>query len=764
MTDTWTIVESSFNLDANRHYEGLMAIGSGPLQQRAALEEGFADDPQDAEYLRLMGNVTVEQFPRFKSRVGTYMPGVTGPHPTCRDELINLPALHGLIVYIAGERLDMRSPRVSDYSRRLDLRTGRLTREFTWQTLTGHRLRFRFERFISAQRRHVMAARCTVEHLAGGSVELRLLGTLDAEVRTNGFDHFESIDITGEHEPITLAAHTNSGIEVAAAALMASNRALAWSVEVQPRWVALCGGYTIEPGRPLTVDKFAAMTSSHHVTGPPVDIVRKIAWDAAGAGYQRLTAESDAVWRERWEQTDVEIEGDPQSQLALRVGLYHLLRAAVEDDPRVAIDPKAAASEAYCGRYFWDTELFLLPLFLYTRPPVGKTLARFRVASLEGARRNARHYGYGGARYAWESAPSGDENCPNWQYADHEVHVTADVAYGLFHAHLCNPADLRFLRDATEVLIETARCWCERVTHDPDADRYDLLMVIGPDEYTPFVKNNAFTNRMVAFALPAAAFLWQKLARLDLPEAERLRQKLELHDGELARWNDIARKLRMPYDDRRQLVLQSDDFFDRAPFDFAQWPERSRPLASSVSQERLYRSQVLKQADVLQLMALFPHEFDEPQMRAAYETYTPLTSHDSSLSKPVHALVATWLGRADEALQLWRESATFDLTPGHAAEGIHAASAGACWQAVVFGFAGLRTRMQSEDLHLTPRLPASWTSLRFPLIWNGQPLRIEITADAVQIEHGGSEELRAVVCGQELTLKPGETARIERAE
>ena len=146
------------------------------------------------------------------------------------------------------------------------------------------------------------------------------------------------------------------------------------------------------------------------------------------------------------------IDGDPESQLGLRVSLYHLLRAVVEDDPRCAIDAKAAAGEAYCGRYFWDTELFLLPLFLYTRPEVGRTLARFRVASLAGARRNAQLYGYPGARYAWESSPSGDEHCPNWQYADHEVHITADVAYSLFHTHVTNPDDQRFLRDATSAL------------------------------------------------------------------------------------------------------------------------------------------------------------------------------------------------------------------------------------------------------------------------------------------------------------------------
>ncbi|MEW6252924.1 MAG: glycosyl hydrolase family 65 protein, partial [Planctomycetota bacterium] len=650
-------------------------------------------------------------------------------------------------------------------------------------------LRFHFERFISARRRHVMALRCRIEHLAGPPAELRFLAPLDADVRTNGFDHFTAVEITGEHEPITLAVRTNSGVTVGAAALVTSDLGVPLSVEVQPRWVALCGTVIAEAGRPVVLDKFAALTSSHHVPGPPVDVARKLVWDAAAAGFERLGEEHDAVWRERWERTDVVIEGDPASQLALRVSLYHMLRAVSEDDPRCAIDAKAAAGEAYCGRYFWDTEIFMLPLFLYTRPEVGKTLARFRVASLGGARRNAERYGYPGARYAWESAPSGDENCPNWQYADHEVHVTADVAYGLWHAHLCNPHDRRFFRDCVGVFVETALYWAERVTYDAEHDRYEMLLVMGPDEYTPFSRNNAYTNRLAAFALRLAAESWERLGREDPSAAGELRDRLTLGDGEPARWLEIASKLRIPYDAARKLVLQSDDFFDYEPFDFGRyWPDRTKRLAAVVSQERLYRSQVLKQGDVVQLMALFPQEYDDAQVRAAYDMYEPLTSHDSSLSKSMHALVAQRFGRHEAAYRFWQESAGLDLQPGEAAEGIHAACAGANWQVAILGFAGLRTRVQSEVLALDPHLPGAWTALRFPLVWEGQRLYVSIdrpasaaagagmgvaerapspagsgqpsatgAAERITIEHRGDHTLTARIRGVEVVIGPRTT-------
>jgi kojibiose phosphorylase len=761
--DGWTLVESPFDVRFNRHFEGLLAIGSGPLQQRASLEEGLSHDPQDVEYLRVMGNVTIEKFPAFKSRVGTYMPGVSGPHPTCLDEMVNLPALHGLFLFAGSQRLDMEHSRIREYARRLDLRTGRLSRSFTWETCDGARLAVRFERFISAARPHVMALLCEIRHAgaadstpdgAAPSVELRMIGTLDGDVRTNGFDHFESIEITGEHEPITVAIRTNSGIIVGAAALMTSDASIKWSVEMRRRWAGLSGVRRLEPGRALRITKFAAMTSTWHGVRAPVDAARKLAWDAAALGYDALAAESDEIWRRRWAATDVEIEGDPRSRLALRASIYHLLRAASESDPRVAIDAKAAAGEAYCGRFFWDTEIFILPMFLYTRPEVGCTLARFRFRSLDGARRNAKRYGYSGARYAWESSPAGDENCPNWQYRDHEVHVTADAAYGLLHAYAAAP-DLTLLAETVEVLIETSRYWRQRVTYDADRDRYELLMVMGPNEYTPFSRNNAYTNHLGSYCLSATRRMWEELRRTSPELAESLRRKLAFVEDELARFDDVAGKLASPYDASRRLVLQSDEFFDYEALDFAHWwPDRSQPLGRTVSQERLYRSRVLKQADVVQLLALFPDRFDREQMRIAYETYEPLTCHDSSLSRSMHAIVAAWIGREDEALRMWDESVGLDLSPGAAAEGIHAACAGANWQAAVFGFGGVRTAMQSDVLVIEPHLPKRWSRLRFPLVWKGQPLRITIEHGGVTVEHAGDRAIAARIFGLECDLAP----------
>ncbi|MEW6198963.1 MAG: glycosyl hydrolase family 65 protein [Planctomycetota bacterium] len=759
--DPWVLGESAFRADTNRRVEGLMALGNGVLHQRAAPEEGLSDAPQDIEYLRVPPVLVTAPPPAPPSCVGTYLAGVCGSHPICGEEWINLPALHGLMIYSAGERLDMTRSRLTAYRRRLHLRTGRLVREFVWHTPSGSQVGVRFERLVSARRRHVMALRGTWRHLTGPPVELRFLGPLDGDVRTGGYDHFDTIDITGEHEPVTLAVRTKSGLDVGSAALLTSDRGIAWTVEVQPRWVACCATATLDPGTTLTVDKFAAVTSSRHVRGSPVDHARKLVWDAAAAGFERVAAESDAVWTERWDRCDVQIDGDPESQLALRVCLYHLLRVTGDGEVGGGLD--AGAGGAGAGRTTADADLFALPVFLHTRPDVAARLARVRVAGLEAARRLARRDGYAGARYLRRGTPSGVEPPGADAAADYAVHATAEVAHALFHAHLGRPHDKALLRDVTEALTEIARYAAQRVTEDPARDPVELLMVSGPDEYAPLQRNHAYTNRLVAFALTAAVFAHQKLEQAASEDAAALRERLALDDAEPRRWLDLAQRLRLPYDSARRLVLPSDDFSGREPFDLGRWwPDRSRPLSAVVSRERLRRSRVLQQADVLRLIALFPHEFDAEQTRIAYEAYEPLTAHDGPLSYPLHTIVAATLGRLDDAQRFWRRTCELVLNPTEAAENERVALAGACWQAAVLGFGGLRTRAQSEVLYIDPHLPPHWSSLRFAWVWEGQPLTFHIQRDEVCLAHHGDRPLTALVFGRLEHVAPRTTSTFRR--
>ena len=469
---------------------------------------------------------------------------------------------------------------------------------------------------------------------------------------------------------------------------------------------------------------------------------------AAGLSYDRLPEEHVGAWAGRWARSDVRIDGDDQSQLAMRAAIHHLLRAHVPGDSRVAIDAKGYAGEGYFGRFFWDTEMCLLPFYLYTAPEAARTLVDFRLNTLDGARRKAAAGGYPGAQYAWESDVSGRECCPNWQYGDHEVHVTADVAYGLAHYARAAGGPEYLHGPAAGVLVETARYWLARCDRRPGESRSSLLGVMGPDEYTPISDNNCWTNRMVSLALGLAA---ETGAHGGASEAER---------RDFARVAGELPVLRRP----DGLVLQCEGFDRLADPRFAElWRDRSRPFAAQVPQERIYRSRCLKQADVLMTMAVFPDDFSDAEVARAWEYYLPLTTHDSSLSPAAHALVAAQLGRREEAWDFWRRGSALDLDAagGGAAEGLHIAAAGGAWQMAVLGFAGMRTAMQSERPTFRPCLPAAWKRLAFPLVWKGCPLEVEVAPGSVRVANRGPRELEVEVAGRVQSVAAGAEAVFE---
>jgi trehalose/maltose hydrolase-like predicted phosphorylase len=736
MSDPWSIVESTFDPRLNRAYEGLFTLGSESLHVRGSLEEHLSDAPQNVEYLRLPTSVTSERFPDTKARWGTYVPGLFGRHPLLNHEMVNLPWFLGLTPWVNGQRLDTQRCRIHEYRRELRLDTATLTRDLRWEAPGGTEARVRFERFISAVRPRLCGQRITIEPAA--EADLLLRGGIDANVRTNGYDHFSRIEL-GRAGPSALNCRvvTDAGDDVSIRSEL-RGPGLEWQYEQAGRRAELLVKTRLPAGATFVVEKRSAVVTSRDRQAQSAEVILR---DAASLGFEQLQAEHAAEWRRRWEACDVQIEGDERSQLALRLSLYHLLRCHPAG-PHVAIDGKGYSGEAYWGRFFWDTEMFLLPFFLYTQPQRARSLVDFRVRTLPGARENAQRYGYPGARYAWESDADGREGCPNWQYADHQVHVTSDVVYGLAH-YAAAADDPGYLSGpAGEVIIETARYWLARVDW---RDGWPVLLgVMGPDEYTPVSNNNAYTNRMVAFALRLAAQVGPACGATPAECREFLR---------------VAEGLPLPRASDGLLVLQCEEFERLADPRFEElWLDRSRPFASQVSQERLYRTKCIKQADVLMLMMLFPDEFSDEEVRRAWEYYLPLTTHDSSLSPAVHAIVASRLGLDGAAWEFWQRAIAIDLdvSRGGAAEGIHIANAGGIWQIALLGFAGLRTALQSDVLSLRPRLPTAWRKLAFPFVWKGCPVRVEITPQRTLITNRGSAVLRARVDHQERVLEPGE--------
>lgn len=755
----WSIVEERFDPAAARSYEGLFTLGSGYLHVRGSVEEHFANAPQNMEYIRDPLTGSGEPFRRAVAQWGTYIPGVYGHHPLLNTELINLPYFLGLAPIIDGERLDGRTSDIEAWRRVLRLDTASLHRTVRWRTASGKRVEARFDRFISAARPHLSVQRMTLR--SDAPAEAVIEAGLDADVRTNGYDHFKAILMEPVGEAgLACRLRTDAGDRVEVRTRLALSEEAEISREVATRTATLRAELALSAGHVLTVEKRSAIATSLDGDERGAEDYLK---EAAGKPYEELFEEHRRVWEERWRRSDVEVDGDESSQQALRAALYHLHRAHPGRDAKVSIDAKGYAGEAYWGRFFWDSEVYLLPFYLYTDPPLARTLTRFRVCTLTGAKANAARYRYEGARYPWEADHRGAECCPAWQYRDLQVHVTADVAFALAH-DVAATGDCEFLeREAAKVWVETARYWVSRIDRREGDDRPHLLGVMGPDEFTMLSSNNAFTNRMASLNLNLAA---QYGHHGGATEEER-REFVRIAEGL------TIPRLRAADGKGPDLVLQCEEWPHLAEFPFdEQWTDRTRSIAGQVKLERLFRSRVSKQADALLLMALFPQEFTDAEVRRAWDEYVPRTAHDSSLSAGVHALVALRLNLDDDALEYWRVGARVDLDRhyGGAAEGLHIAAAGATWTVAVLGFAGMKSALHRRVLTLSPRLPRAWTRMAFRVVWRGHPVRVEVTHDHVTLTslmspdeaelEGEAAELEAEVAGTPVTVPAGESRTV----
>jgi kojibiose phosphorylase len=726
----WALQAAPWRVQHNKHFEALFTLGSGYLNVRASLPEGLGDDPQNVTYMRIPGNVTLEKFRASKSKWGTYVPGFTDRHPLLNDQMVNLPFPLGCVIEANGERLDLERSAVRALTYWLDLHDGVVHRTCEWQLARGAVLRVGIHMYAPLPRRHVLWQQVVIEAVRG-SATVRITPFLDADVRTNGYDHWQRCTVSGTPRG-AMCAHVRTHGGKDAVVLAHVTGLPRWQVRTNARAVRLSGSARVTAAAPLVCTKNVAVATTHDGAQPQQRAQRALA-AAVRVGASALYAEHSTLWAALWARMDVQLDGDALTQQALRGALYHLVRANPRT-PHAGIDPKTNGGDAYWGRIFWDTEMFVAPFFLYALPELARPLFAFRHATLAGARRRAQAEGYHGARYPWESDMHGNENCPSFQYGDHEVHISSDVALGQWH-YVCATNDKDYLIDrAAEIIIDIARYWVTRVDYLPGSPHAHILCVMGPDEYMHAANDNAYTNYLAREVLTIAADIAVS-ARTDTALAAVCR-KLRVTPAEARAWRMLAKKLLIPYDAARSLFLQATNFEDKTPIDFKTcWRDRTKLFGTQVTQERLYRVRALKQADVLMMMQLFSTRFSDAQVRAACAYYEPYTTHDSSLSVSTHSMVAARLGDVRKAWQYFTRARAMDFMPATftAAEGIHAANAGALWQCVMFGFLGLQPAYLTSTLTLTPHLPAAWRAVRCSVMWRGARVALLVRKNSVVV-------------------------------
>lgn len=700
-----TLDEPCFDPHYLNKYATLMTAGNGYLGIRATHEESYS--------LQTRGMYLAGLYHRAGQQDVT--------------ELINLPDVVGIHIEIDNTIFNLQAGECLSWQRSLCFSSGEVIRELTWRAPDGKRYHIETRRFLSVVQKSLFALRFTVTPLDGDAT-IKLVSGIDATQTNSGRQHLDEQSLRVYDEAYLQGVYRvqDSDVDVAIGChflvsqadqrVTATNRKLLQHSTVRAvQGEAVCG------------EKICWIESHPDGSHPELAENGLLALKrAVTQGYQSLFDESRHALSQRWAQSRVELDSDnPQDQLALDFAVYHLYAMTPCHDERSSIAAKGLTGEGYKGHVFWDTEVFLLPFWLFRQPEVARQLLRYRWHNLPGAREKAQRNGYHGALFPWESARTGEEETPAFAAinirtgqrqrvasADAEHHLVADIAWAVMR-YVEITGDQAFLcQEGGELLYETACFWLSRAIDINN--RLEIHDVIGPDEYTEHVNNNAFTNYM-AFYNVACAHQYCDPTLVDKHFA--------------ARAADFLARIWLPSPDNHDVLAQDDTFFSKPSLDLSRYQAQAgkQTILHDYSRAEVNEMQVLKQADAIMLCYMQPWLFSREVQRANLAYYAPRTIHDSSLSKAIHGIVAARCDERESAGQFWREGTQIDLgdDPHSCDDGLHAAATGAIWLGVIEGFAGVKV---GQHLSIAPRLPKEWRSLKFSLNYRGIQLRLALTA------------------------------------
>jgi kojibiose phosphorylase len=763
---SWLLEVDGFDPALEPTIEAVYALVNGYGGTRAAMEEGSK-----------------------VSRPSTFIAGIfnTPAQPQTAEldepipEIVVAPNWSRLQISAEGQALNIDQAELLEQRRVLDMRQGILVREWRLRDSAGRVTSLRSQRFASLDDRHALVHSLTLtpENYTGRvTLESLLDGRLTNENNTIHLAPVEARAL-GEDGQILTVRTLQSGYVLSFAAHAdlrdASGAAIPSTMVQEDRLVGQRWEWQAEQGQTYELHKLVAVATSRDNEDPraaaPMMLERLRA-----AGVVVLLDAHTRAWAARWATSDAEIDGDLHIQRQVRFALYHLIGAAHPDE-RASIGARALTGERYRGHVFWDTETFVWPFYLSTHPATARALLMYRYNTLDGARNKARSLGYRGALFAWESTDTGEETTPPVINVPgigrqpiltgvQEHHLAADIAYAIVQYRQATADDAFFLDYGAEMLLEIGRFWSTRAVLGED-QRYHIRTVIGPDEYHESVDDNAYTNVMAQWTLRRALAAAAELQEAHPERWRALAERLSLAQPELDTWQQVADGLVTGYDPDTGLFEQFDGYYKLRQVDLTGHDMADQTMDVKLGWEALGKTQVLKQADVVMLMFLQWDRFS-PAVRAAnFNFYEPRTSHDSSLSPSFHALVAARLGDLTMAERYLKQALRIDLDFTRkgwagASGGVHIAALGGSWQALAYGFLGVRAR--DQGLSFDPHVPAHWGELRMPIQWRGSQLRVIARADSAEItvESGapvalafGDREWRLVGVGETLRM-PGD--------
>lgn len=767
--DPWRLSDTHFDPAWLGKTEAIFTQGNGYLGIRATNEEAYIGEMRDT--------FVAGTFNKFDENEVTELP--------------NLPDLTGMEFKIGGRRLDLTQGELANYEKTLNLKDGEILRRFTWE-IDAYRLGFEFRRFVSFDQLHLLGQAITIVNLGQQSVDLEVISGIDGQTTNSGSQHFTDGDkalVEGRFLQM-MPTTTQSNIQFVLSTCHSFSKdgqdcyqETKKRIEMGRRKIYNRYWQTIAPQETLKIEKISSIYTSidKENQGATLEVLKEGAIAelklAQETGYDALQKASATAWDQKvWQKHPITIVSScSKDQLAIHFAKYHLHTMTPAHDERMNIGAKGLSGEGYKGHTFWDTEIFMLPYFTFTHPEIAKKLVTYRYLGLAGAHKKAAANGYEGAQFPWEAAwPDDGETTPVWGAADIitgkptkiwsgfiEQHITSDVTFGV-KQYADVTKDQAFLDEkGYEIIFDTAKFWSSRLQWSEANQRYEILDVVGPDEYKEHTNNNAFTNYTAHWNITLAIKLYQELAASKPSVFERLNQTLALDDA-YQQWQKRVDQIFLPQPNDAGVLPEDDTYLSKEIIDLTPYKTADQvgTLFHDYNLDQVNEMQVSKQADVLLLLFLFENLFAKEEKALNWDYYEPKTTHDSSLSLSTHAILAADLGKLVESYELFQRAIQIDMGENMESsnDGIHAASLGGIWQMVVFGYGGLRSL--DGQLRIEPHLPAAWQQLTFGIDWQGQALEIQVSQEQLIVRNQGTKPIFFTSFGENYQLAAAATLAV----
>ena len=703
--NTWNIIIEGFNKADITKHESIFSLGNGAMGMRANFEEDYTGDTLQGSYI---GGVYYPD----KTRVGWWKNG----YPKYFAKVLNAPSWIGLHIKINGELLDLNTClEVKNFRRQLNMKEGWYERSFTAMLPNQQEIQVKVLRFLSLCYDELGALRYEITPLTTEAT-IEIESYLDSGIKNsdaNWDEHFwNTLEISSEDNFATILAETKkTGFKVHTFMqnqLFIDNKALNISPKENKKenYIGLQYEVKVKQNQTFCIEKYGGYSRSNDCSTLSKSI----------ALFDSLLEKQKEDWAAIWETSDIVIEGDEKAQQGIRFNIFQLNQTYSGKYAHLNIGPKGFTGEKYGGSTYWDTEAYCLPFYMATKgAEVARNLLMYRYNQLDKAIENAKKLGFTGGAALYPMVTMNGEECHNeWEITFEEIHRNGAIAFAIYN-YTRYTGDESYIKEyGIEVLIAIARFWAQRVSFSAEKQKYVILGVTGPNEYENNINNNFYTNYLASWCLRYAA------------EQVTTLQKEDITKEETQQWLHIAQNIYLPYSEKYGVYLQQDGFLDKDLKPVSAIPAEERPLNQHWSWDRILRSPYIKQADTLQGFYFFEDHFTKEELQKHYEFYEPFTVHESSLSPCVHSVLASALGKTDEAYTLYLRTARLDLDDYNKEvhEGLHITSMAGTWLSIVEGFAGMRVK--NGKLHFTPRLPKHWKSLSFKVIFQGEIKEIKL--------------------------------------